>query len=263
MGLSELIVWFALASIAGWLFESLYAMIRTGHWERRGFLYGPLCPIYGAGVVAALLLFDRSEVADGTFPVWAVFLVSMVGSAVLEYVVSLVLERLFGAVWWDYSNLPLNLNGRICLPASLLFGVAGVVISYWVIPLIHVVDGLVAPVVFEALALAFAFVLAIDLTITVLGLSDLMEKIAKLDKDINQRADDRLQQATDAMRSLPDKAQTSGAVALARMQETARGLTKRQTEMLIQLKRFSSARIGSRVVALRDFLRDSGWRNGD
>jgi uncharacterized membrane protein len=122
-------VWFTAASLAGWLFESLYAIVRTGHWERRGFLYGPCCPIYGVGLVAAILLFDRPEVVSGDLPPWAVFVLSMCGSAVLEYTVSVAFENLFGAVWWDYSDMPLNLNGRICLPASLLFGLAGVVVA--------------------------------------------------------------------------------------------------------------------------------------
>lgn len=150
MSLSELVTWFALAAVAGWVFESAYGVVRTGRREKRGFLFGPLCPIYGAGTVAAVLLFDRPEVADGSFPAWAVFLFCMAGSAVLEYVVFYALERLFGVVWWDYSDLPLNLNGRVCLPASLLFGAAGTAIAYVGVPLMHRADSLVPPAVFEA-----------------------------------------------------------------------------------------------------------------
>jgi hypothetical protein len=118
-------VWFTAASLAGWLFESLYAIVRTGHWERREFLYGPCCPIYGVGLVAAILLFDRPEVVSGDLPPWAVFVHSMCGSAVLEYTVSVAFENLFGAVWWDYSDMLLTLNGRICLPASLFVRACG------------------------------------------------------------------------------------------------------------------------------------------
>ena len=63
---------------------------------------------------------------------WQVFLASATGSAVLEYSTSWVLEKLFHARWWDYSNIPLNLNGRICLPFALCFGTVGCLLYYFV-----------------------------------------------------------------------------------------------------------------------------------
>lgn len=68
MSASVYVAWFFVASCAGWLFESVYNVVRTGHWEKRGFLYGPFCPIYGVGVVVGFLLFDQPEVASGAFP---------------------------------------------------------------------------------------------------------------------------------------------------------------------------------------------------
>lgn len=290
MSASVYVAWFFVASCAGWLFESAYNVVRTGHWEKRGFLYGPFCPIYGVGVVVGFLLFDRPEVASGAFPAWGVFLASMAGSAVLEYGVSVALERLFGAVWWDYSNLPFNLNGRICLPASLLFGLAGLLVAYVGVPLAHEMAALVPAIVLEVVALVAVGLLACDFTATVISLSDLMEKISALDVSVSRRADEQLQQAVEALKSTPsqmasagartvararkgrDEVQTrietardaavvkaQGSVAARRMQlaETANRLSARQVRLLGQLRRFRSTGLQEKASLLRSTLRQS------
>lgn len=264
MSLSELVVWFAFASVAGWLFESAYSVVTTGHWEKRGFLFGPACPIYGAGVVGTLVLFGDPQVTDGTLSSWTLFLCCMGGSAAMELVVSVVLERLFGAVWWDYSNLPLNLDGRICLPASLLFGAVGMVIVYLVVPVIRVIDAIVPSVVFEATALVIAFALGADLTVTVLSLTDLMGKITSLSDEANSRADARVQQAGEVIRSLPSMTQEGGGQVRAtlslgqeRLWQTAGALTRRQVRLLEQLRRFSSRNLRENAALLLSATRKS------
>lgn len=172
----------------------------NGRWERRGFLFGPLCPIYGFGVVAGLLLFGGPGALMADFPAWAVFLVSMGGSAVLEYAVSVALERLFGAVWWDYSDLP-----AICLPASLLFGAAGVFIASVLVPLLNEAATRISPGVFEVLALVSVALVACDTTATVMILSDLKEKIVGIDESANGYASMRVEQAVGAVRSVSDR----------------------------------------------------------
>lgn len=105
-------------------------------WENRGFLYGPLCPIYGAGGVAITAIADFiSAHTDATFTWWQIFLVAFLGSIVLEYGTSWALEKLFHAYWWDYSSMPLNINGRVCFPYSVGFGVAGLIVVYFIAPL--------------------------------------------------------------------------------------------------------------------------------
>lgn len=284
MTLSAYVVWFTLGSIAGWVYESVYSVVTTGRWERRGFLYGPLCPIYGIGLVAALLLFDRPEVASGAFPAWGVFLVSMAGSALLEYGVSFALERLFGAVWWDYSDMPLNLNGRICLPASLLFGAAGVLVAYVLAPVLNEAAVSLDPGVFEALALISVALIAADTTATVISLSDLAATIAGIDQSANARASVRVERAIDAVRTVSERvgdgtrnavdhvkdggrevasrigeARGSAAEKMgealaeqqARLNRAAAQLTGRQAHLLAQMRRFRSEDIRGRAEALR------------
>ncbi|MBR3317251.1 MAG: putative ABC transporter permease [Atopobiaceae bacterium] len=273
MSLSSYVVWFIGASLAGWLFESLHAIVKTGHWERRGFLYGPFCPIYGVGLVAAVLLFDKPAVASGAVPPWAVFLLSMGGSAVLEYAVSVAFEKLFGAVWWDYSDMPLNLNGRICLPASLLFGLAGVFVAYVVIPFLHGIYSSASPFVFELGALVATALLASDLTGTVLSLTDLMERIRELDVSANDRADERLQQGVAAVKAIPAQIQSKGKSGVQllvtggktsarkamgtlhsqrdKLGEQAFRLTRHQARLLRRLRRFQSADLQEKAGLLR------------
>ena len=79
----------------------------------------------------SMMLLWHSLTQQGLTPEWyQVFLVSMVGSAILEYATSWTLERLFHARWWDYSNMPLNLNGRISVPSSVFFGLGGLLVVY-------------------------------------------------------------------------------------------------------------------------------------
>ena len=112
---------FFIYSFMGWIYESIFCTIKEKKWCNRGFLYGPIIPIYGFGAVIISIFVNVSVDNHVTTPWWKVFLVSMVGSAILEYVTSWALEKIFHARWWDYSNMPLNILGQICLPYMLLW----------------------------------------------------------------------------------------------------------------------------------------------
>lgn len=105
----KLFLWFLFYSFCGWVYESILVSILERRPVNRGFLNGPLCPIYGAGAVGAVVVLGQVH-----NPL-VVFLFSMVGASILEYVTSWVMEALFHARWWDYSDYKFNLNGRICL----------------------------------------------------------------------------------------------------------------------------------------------------
>ena len=107
---------FIVFSFMGWVWETVYCTFKTKHWQNRGFLYGP---IYGTAAVTAMIVFNFVPVLNtGSLASWKIFLICAAGSAVIEYATSYVLEKIFHAVWWDYSTVPLNINGRICLPAT-------------------------------------------------------------------------------------------------------------------------------------------------
>lgn len=129
--LYALAAWFLLFmtySFFGWVVEVLVTMLEHRKIVNRGFLVGPICPIYGTGALLISLILAPTE------NWFAIFCVAVVGGALLEYSVSVLMERLFRVRWWDYTDKPFNLNGRICLESSLLFGVAGVLIVKFITP---------------------------------------------------------------------------------------------------------------------------------
>ena len=158
---------FFIYSLIGWLYETAYCTVKTGRWQNRGFLYGPICPIYGAGAVAISLVRDMFFPGANEFALWQVFLISVIGSAVMEYVTSLVLEKLFHAMWWDYSDLPFNLHGRISLFSSLGFGLAGILVICYIAPFTERAAGRIPELALEYAAFLMVALLASDLTLTV------------------------------------------------------------------------------------------------
>ena len=111
----------------GWVWECIYESILNKKLLNRGFLHGPYIPIYGIGGMIILLGFQRFQT-----PLWStktiwIYVIGALGATLLEYVTSVFLEKKLNARWWDYSNYPLNFQGRICLIATLFWGVVAVV----------------------------------------------------------------------------------------------------------------------------------------
>lgn len=122
---------FLIYSILGWIMESTYICLVNKKFVDRGFLMGSYCPIYGFGALIVILYLTQYK--DN---ILTVFVMSMVLCSVLEYITSYLLEKIFKARWWDYSNRNLNLNGRICGYNSLLFGIASTFVLYVINPII-------------------------------------------------------------------------------------------------------------------------------
>ena len=117
------ILFFFLYAFFGWIWEVGLNLVQKHRFVNRGFLTGPILPIYGFGAVSILLFTIQVRWSIGL-----IFLCGMAGATVLEYFTGWLLERLFRMRYWDYSNLPLNLNGYICLLASLCWGVFSVLL---------------------------------------------------------------------------------------------------------------------------------------
>lgn len=115
--LQTLFIYFCLYAFLGWLMETIYVSCLKGHLVKRGFLLGPICPIYGFGAVMLVTLLDRYKKQPIKLFCYAIIIFS-----VFEYMVSFGLETLYGNRWWDYSTHFLNLNGRITLFSSLIWG---------------------------------------------------------------------------------------------------------------------------------------------
>ena len=124
------LLFFAYA-ILGWIMEVALKLISQKKFINRGFLIGPYCPIYGYGVLLITFLLRKYQ---NDF--WATFIFSILICGVLEYITSYLLEKIFHARWWDYSNKKFNINGRICLETLIPFGIMGCLIIYVTNPII-------------------------------------------------------------------------------------------------------------------------------
>ena len=124
-------LYFIIYSFLGWLIEVGCKSIQYKRFVNRGFLLGPICPIYGYGVLFIVLL-----IGDDTSDILSVFLKSILICSVLEYFTSYFMEKIFKVRWWDYSNNKFNINGRICLETMIPFGLLGTLVVYVIHPLI-------------------------------------------------------------------------------------------------------------------------------
>ena len=132
-GIMMLLLMFAAYAVMGWMAEVVFFTLKTGKFVNRGFLNGPLCPLYGFGVTGVVIIF--SPIKDN---VVLLFIGSMIFCTVIEYITGVILEKLFHDTWWDYSDQPFQLFGQICLPFVIIFSglcVCGIFLggylSYW------------------------------------------------------------------------------------------------------------------------------------
>ncbi|MBQ5310504.1 MAG: hypothetical protein ILP19_00465, partial [Oscillospiraceae bacterium] len=119
-------------SVIGWMIEVVDMTYETGAYQNRGFLNGPICPIYGFGVLMMLVLFRPFK---DTFLI--LFLVSTVLCTSFEFFMGWLMETAFHMRWWDYSHMKFNIKGYICLRNSLFFGSGCVVVYHWAEPLLE------------------------------------------------------------------------------------------------------------------------------
>lgn len=118
----KMILYFFVYAFLGWILETIYCVVTLGVFNKRGFLYGPICPIYGFGAVILIQCVKNKK--TNTI---GKFLISMIAFTIVEYLASVVLEDIFNLRWWDYSNDVFNFQGRISLAFSLVWGILGVI----------------------------------------------------------------------------------------------------------------------------------------
>ena len=179
-------------SFLGWCAEVVFAACRRGIFVNRGFLNGPVCPIYGFGVALVLGLLE---------PVKSSFLLLFFGSMLLttalEFIIGFIMESFFHDKWWDYSNNPFNIKGYVCLEFSLMWGVGAMVMVKVIHPTIAALVNIIPPLVgFVLICLLYA-VYAADVVATAIAASDLARELDALEK-----VADSMHAVSDAMTEL-------------------------------------------------------------
>lgn len=153
---------FMLYSFAGWVLESLLFLFRDKKVVKRGFLFGPLCPIYGMGaVLCTAVLYGRVS------NIFLVFTFGLLMCGTLEYLTHFVMEKCFHAMWWDYSTRRFNIKGRVYLNGLLIFGAGSVLIVKVLQPLVFRLIAIMPATLLYALCFALYTILIIDFAATV------------------------------------------------------------------------------------------------
>lgn len=177
MKISNIILCFFIYGFLGWCTEVAYAAFKEHKFVNRGFLNGSICPIYGFGVVIVVQLLDPYA-----HQIVLLYLLSVVLTTVLEWLTGFALDKLFHHKWWDYSDVPFNLNGYVCVPFSAAWGLACVFVVKVVHPLILKLI-LFAPrwlVIGEDVA--FSIAIFIDLSVTVSAILKLNRRLEKMEE---------------------------------------------------------------------------------
>lgn len=181
--ISDIALFFIIYAVIGWVTEIIYQAVSKGIVVNRGFLNGPVCPIYGFGSLFVILLvktlgIDYSSFSSDT----KVFLLGMLLSTMLELVGGYALLKIFHARWWDYSTKPFNFHGYICLEFSIIWGFGILIVVRKIQPFIETVFGGLAPSTLGLVLLVAAYIILVsDFAVSVLITLGLNKRITRLD----------------------------------------------------------------------------------
>lgn len=173
----EYLCYFVIYGFLGWCVEVAYAAVNSGKFVNRGFLNGPICPIYGFGMIIVIV---------GLTPLMhnkvILFLGAILLTSALEFVTGFALEKIFHGKWWDYSKMPFNLRGYICLKFSIMWGLACIIIMDVIHPVISTFVADIPVTIGKILLSLTLSVMLADVIQTVITVNNLNKQLAHLDE---------------------------------------------------------------------------------
>ena len=170
--LCKYFLWYILYSFAGWTIETLLFLIRDKKVVKRGFLFGPLCPIYGTGAVLCIFaLYGRIN------NIFLVFITGLLLCGSLEYITHFIMEKLFHAMWWDYSSRRFNIKGRVYLNGLLLFGAGATLIVKLIQPFVEKLTNMLSDNTIYITSFILYTLIIIDVTATIVDLAGIVKVI--------------------------------------------------------------------------------------
>lgn len=152
-----LIALFLIYSFIGWIVEVSAFLIQDHKFVNRGFLIGPVVPIYGTGGILITILLTKYQ----SDPI-VLFCMAVVVCSILEYLTSYIMEKIFKTRWWDYSNKKFNINGRICLSNLIVFGIMGLVMVYLINPFLIIILNKIDPILLKCVVSILMVLFIID-----------------------------------------------------------------------------------------------------
>lgn len=177
----KVILLFFIYSFIGWLWETIYCSIKAGKFVYRGFLIGPYCPIYGFGILGVLYFLEPLKQN-----IIILYLLSTILVTVLEYLTSYGLEKIFHASWWDYKDVPLNINGRVALPVSLFWGVGCVLIVRVIHPKVMIFEEFLSKQFGLVLPILLLIIIGSDLVYTLVNMQAFKKVTAQINSIVEE-----------------------------------------------------------------------------
>lgn len=248
-------LYFIIYAILGWIAETIYCSVLERHFVERGFLRGPLCPIYGCGallILWALLPYVKH---------WLLlFAIGFLLTSVLEYITSFVMEKIFRMRWWDYSDHFLNINGRVCLLNSTLFGLLTLILAKVLHPLVEKLVGALPEHLLYALTVVVGIAFLADLITSVkatLRLKATLEKFREVQERFKEDFDQYQQGLQERLAEKKDDLLEQLNEGKENIKETLESLDTKREELLAESKqRLYELRLrlgGSERYILRSF----------
>lgn len=181
----DILIYFITYSFLGWIMESIFRSICERKIINTGFLKGPFCPIYGIGAIIMIVFlkgFSNNLVL--------LFIIATIVLTLWEYIVGVLLEKLFHTKYWDYSNHKFNFQGRICLMNSIFWGILGIVFIKFIHPFIESIITRINTEILIFVYTIIGIVMLVDIIITIVKVKNIkstLEKIEKLNKEIKEK----------------------------------------------------------------------------
>lgn len=245
-------IYWLIYAFFGFIIETLYVSIPNKRFVERGFLHGPIIPIYAFGAMAILCFLEPFF----NNPL-LVFILGIIVTSALEYLTSYTMEKLFDMRWWDYSQRKYNIKGRICLRNSLLFGLLSVVLVEWIHPVIKVFVASVPVSVLQFVFYTSFILLIIDFTsstLAAINIKHYMKDLALVKQEIlsklstynmNFSIEEFLEAGQELFKGLDDRITH----AHAKLQQSHQRFRNRERRLL---KRFPQAQSDKFTKALED-----------
>lgn len=183
------VILFFTYSLIGWIIEVIGKLITTKKFVNRGFLIGPICPIYGVGgLIISLTLKDYTNAP------LVLFGMSILICSVLEYFTSYLMEKLFNTRWWDYSNYKYNINGRICLETLLPFGLLGITMIYIINPILFKFLNIFSLNIIKIISIILLIIFITDIIISFNIILKITKNIKIIKKDATEEISKKVKQ---------------------------------------------------------------------
>jgi len=217
-----LLTYLILYSFLGWVLESICKTIEQRKFINSGFLNGPICPIYGCGAIIMILCLNSLK--DNIF---LLFIISFLVLSLWEYIVGVLLEKIFKTKYWDYSHLKFNIKGRICLKNSIYWGILGVLFIKYIHPFIETKIALVPLdiLIYTNIILYIALIVdTVASSVKTIKLDKAILKLEEIENSIKEKIEE-----------LKEQSKNRSSKGLLELEEIIRELRINQTKLKIRL----------------------------